>query len=269
MPYIQELELKGNKSQVLAFFMDPVRFTGILGHVNIVKIFDKSENKYVTMSDLKNPENKFKVIYVFGDPDSKVSYHGGIMEGPILLLNGGVEYKGETNDGKLVWKIDLLITEVGHLIKLKITADVKQNLGFFSKILGNNFDLAEHLVRDHIVPFIKFFFRPRSEDFTNVNEVFRFKGSVEEILIKLREIITNITYGGIIIIGESCEIVASIINGEILHAQINSVDVQSGDVMTYLLKLKGDMELIAYSVIIEDLIFRSIKKKLEEIKSKS
>jgi len=39
--------------------------------------------------------------------------------------------------------------------------------------------------------------------------------------------------------------------------------------MTYLLKLKGDMELIAYNIIIEDLIFRSIKKKLDEIKSKS
>ncbi|QGA53162.1 hypothetical protein GFS03_00370 [Sulfolobus sp. E5-1-F] len=269
MPYSEEIEVKGNRSQLLSFFLDPVRFTGILGHLMIVNIFDKNENKFVTMGNLRNPENKFKVLYVIGDPESRVTTFSGTMEGPLLTFNT-ITYKGEGDNGKLTWKIDLILTELGKLTKIKVAADVKQSYGFFDRLRVGDFDFATHLVKEHIIPFVRFYFKPSiSEEAPTINEVFRFRGSVEEVILKLREVMANIKQGGIIILGEDYNIITSIVNGEISHAQINNMDVAGNEIFAYLLKVSGNVELIAYDISLDDLIFKNLKKRLEEVKARS
>ncbi|WP_338598176.1 hypothetical protein V6M85_06710 [Sulfolobus tengchongensis] len=269
MPYAEEIEVKGSRSQLLAFFMDPIRFTGILGHMMIVNIFDKNENKFVPMGNLKNPENKYKILYALGDPESKIDTFVGTMEGPTLMYNT-ITYKGDADNSKITWKIDIIITELSRVCRLRVVADIKQKQGLFDRPRMGDIDLATHLVKEHLIPFVKFYFKPSLlEEISALNEVFRFRGSVEETILKLREIIGNIKYGGIIIIGESLNIIASISNGEILHVQINNSDVQSGDIFTHLLKTSGNIELIAYDVSLDELIFKNLRRKLEEIKTRT
>ncbi|ACP46962.1 conserved hypothetical protein [Sulfolobus islandicus Y.G.57.14] len=269
MPYAEEMEVKANRSQLLSFFIDPVRFTGILGHLMIVNIFDKSENKFVTMGSLKNPENRFKVLYVIGDRESRVTMFSGTMEGPMLTFNT-ITYKGEGDNGKLTWKTDLILTELGRLTRIKVVVDVKQSFGFLDKVRMGDFDFATHLVKEHIAPFLRFYFKPSiNEETPTLNEVFRFRGSVEEIILKLREVIINIKQGGIIILGEDYNIMTSIVNGEVSHAQINNMDVNGNEVFAYLLKASGNLELIAYEISLDDLIFKNLKKRLEEVKARS
>ncbi|AAK42858.1 hypothetical protein SULI_02820 [Saccharolobus solfataricus] len=269
MPYAEEMEVKASRSQLLSFFIDPVRFAGILGHLMIVNIFDKAESKFVTMGSLKKPENKFKVLYLIGDPESRLITFSGIMEGPTLTFNT-ITYKGEGDNGKLTWRIDLILTELGKLTRMKVAADVKQSYGFLDRVRIGDFDFATHLVKEHVIPFVKFYFKPSILEETPVlNEVFRFRGSVEEVILKLREVIVNIKQGGIIILGDDYNIITSIVNGEVSHAQINNMDVPGSEVFAYLLKASGNVELIAYDISLDDLIFKNLKRRLEEVKAKS
>ncbi len=267
MFYSQELELRASRSQITSFFIDPIRFAGMFGHLLIVKIFDKEKNNYLPMGNLRNPENKFRVVYVLGDPDSRMTLMKGYMEGPIISL-GGIEYKGNTDDNKLSWKIGLYILDSSKGIsKVKIIGDYKQDYGVFDRIFsGGDFNLAEHLVKEHVVPFLSLYFKPSLEEGYSINEIINLKGNVDEILSKMRELINTVKYGGAIIIGENLEILMSITNGDISQVQINGSPSQAGDVMVSLLKAKGEIRLIAYEMGFEDIVLKNLKKKAEEIK---
>jgi hypothetical protein len=82
MVYSQEVSLDVSKSQILSVLGDPFSFTGIVGHINILQVFDKEQARYVTPESLREPVNDFLVLYVFGTPDTKLSIMKGYMDGP-------------------------------------------------------------------------------------------------------------------------------------------------------------------------------------------
>lgn len=47
------------------------------------------------------------------------------------------------------------------------------------------------------------------------------------------------------------------------------MDVPGSEVFAYLLKASGNVELIAYDISLDDLIFKNLKRRLEEVKAKS
>lgn len=264
MPHIEEVEVRASKSQVIAFFADPLRFAGIIGHISIAQMYDKEINKYLPMSQVKSPTNRFKVIYFFGTPDT----NQGSMEGPIILPGGGIEYRGDSDNNKLTWKVTILMDEKTR--KLRIVIDAKQQFGFLDRVMGRDFKLEEHLAKEHIIPLLKIYLNSSSESTTitnSLNEVYRFKGDAKEVLGKLREVLNTIKYGGIIINGDSFNIISLISNGEIKRAKINNKEADSGEVLTYLLRAEGNIELIVYDAMIDDMIFESLRRKIVEVKS--
>ncbi|MEM4944663.1 MAG: hypothetical protein QW214_08975 [Saccharolobus sp.] len=268
MPHIEEVEVRASKSQVIAFFADPLRFAGIVGHISIAEMYDKEINNYLPMSQVKSPINKFKVIYFFGTPETKIYTNRGSMEGPIILPGGGIEYRGDSDDNKLIWKVTFLMDEKTR--KLRIIIDAKQQFGFLDRLMGRDFKLEEHIAKEHIIPLLRIYLNSSSESTTitnSLNEVYRFKGDAREVLVKLRDVLNTVKYGGIIINGDSFNIISLISNGEIKRAKINNKEADSGEVLTYLLRAEGNVELIVYDVMIEEMIFESLRRKMIEVMS--
>lgn len=152
-----EVFLDTSKSVVYSMVSNPALIAGLLGHISILQAYDSRLNRFVTPQDLTIAPSKFKVAYIFGTPDDKVTVELGEMEGPINLIDT-VEYKGYTYDGKMKWSIAFTIREYQGKTKVDIIAESEEEKRLFSRFLGRNqFSLADHAIKSHIVPFIKLY----------------------------------------------------------------------------------------------------------------
>ena len=137
---------------------NPALITGLLGHISILEAYDPKQNKFVTPDKLTSAPTKFRVAYVFGTPESKVSVQLGEMEGPITYMDI-VTYKGFTYDGKMKWEITFTFKELDTgKTKVSIIAKTEEDSGLFGRLFGRNqFSLADHVINAHIIPFIKLY----------------------------------------------------------------------------------------------------------------
>lgn len=136
---------------------NPALIVGLLGHISILQAYDSRQNKFVSPQDLTSQPTKFRVAYIFGTPDDKVTVELGEMEGPTSLLDS-IEYKGFTYDGRMKWTISFALREYQGKTKVDIIAESEEERGFFSKFLGKNqFSLADHAIKSHIIPFIRLY----------------------------------------------------------------------------------------------------------------
>ena len=200
------------KSVLWMMTSNPALVSGLLGHISILQTYDTNRGTFVTPERLTSPPSKFRVAYIFGTPDSKVTVQLGEME--VKAQFDSITYSGFTYDNKLRWEITFSFKEVQHgKTKVTVLVMTEEERGIFERFLGGNqFSLADHVIQSHIIPFIKFYMGQLSQfkleiglDSLEYRTISEEEGIIGEVIAKMIRLSkeNNMEYGIIIVQGEN------------------------------------------------------------------
>lgn len=264
--YSHDVTIQTSKDRVVSLITDPFLLTGVLGHVNILQIYDQKERKYVKPSSLSGFSNKFLVIYIFGTPDTKMNFFEGEMEGPVYSSEG-VIYRGWTKDQKFTWEMKLLIKAIKPmetLVRIFMTADYK--VSGLDKILGRSpFALAQHMVEDHIMPYLKYYLKTPSDigiEGITPTKLLEEQGTFSQILPKITKASADVEYGIVVIKGEDVNGRILIKNGRIVKINVNYKGriIQGQDAILELVSLSDTVRATLYAVYIDEVLMTKLEK---------
>ena len=230
--YSGEVVVSARRDRVLDRLSDPFLFTGAIGHVTIVQGFLPGTDKCVMLSSLKTAVNKFKVIYAIGYDKERLYTVPGVVEGPVISPNGLV-YKGITDDGRLKWEAHLTVISSSDLeTKLTLTVVTTHEVDLLDRIFGRNcFNLAEHWVKDHLIPYFTLYFREPKSSALEVSPtpVFSETGPVKDVVPKALRSMKNVLQGFITVRGEGVVGMITVRNGEPYTAELEHGGKQFAD----------------------------------------
>ena len=251
--YREETLVPARRDRVLDRLSDPFLFTGAIGHITIVQGFLPGTDKCVALSSLKSPVNKFKAIYAIGYDKEKLYKVPGVVEGPVLSPNGLV-YKGVTDDGKVKWEAHLTIAGSGDsTTKLAITVVTSQEVDLLHRMFGiHGFDLAEHWVKEHLIPYFTLYFREPKLSVLEVSPtlVFSENGPVKDVVPKALRSMKNVLQGFITVRGEGVVGVVTVRNGEPYTAelQLGGKSFADGEALVQIEELNVVAKVSGYEV---------------------
>jgi hypothetical protein len=264
--YSREVTIQASKDRVVSLVTDPFLLSGVLGHINILQVYDQKERKYLEPSLLSGFSNKFLVIYIFGTPRTKMNFFEGEMEGP-AYTSEGVIYRGWTKDQKFTWEMKLqtkAIKPMETLVRIITTADYK--VSGLDKILGRSpFALAQHIVEDHIMPYIKYYLKTQSEigieDITPT-KLLEEQGTFSQILPKITKASEDVEYGIVVIKGKDVNGRILIKNGRIVKINVNYKGqiIQGQDAILELVSLLDTVRATLYAVYIDEVLMTKLEK---------
>ncbi|PVU75165.1 hypothetical protein DDW11_03880 [Sulfolobus sp. SCGC AB-777_G06] len=264
--YSHDVTIQTSKDRVISLMTDPFLLTGVLGHINILQVYDKKEGKYVKPSSLSGFSNKFLVMYIFGTPDTKMNFFEGEMEGPVYTSEG-VIYRGWTKDQKFTWEMKLqtkVTKPMETLVRIIISANYK--VSGLDRILGRSpFALAQHMVEDHIIPYIKHYLKTQSEigieDITPT-KLLEEQGTFSQILPKITKASEDVEYGIVVIKGEDVNGRMLIKNGKIakINVNYNGQIIQGQDAILELVSLSDTVRATLYAVYIDEVLMTKLEK---------
>lgn len=264
--YSQDITIQTTKDRILSLLADPFLLTGVFGHINILQVYDQKEGKYVKPSSLSGFSNKFLVLYIFGTPDTKLNFFEGEMEGPVYTSEG-IVYRGWTNDQKFTWEMKFqtkAVKPMETLVRIILTADYK--VSGLDKILGRTpFALAQHIVQDHIIPYVKYFLKTPSgigiDDITPT-KILEEQGTFSQTLPKVTKASEDVEYGIAIIKGEGVNGRIIIKNGKITKINVNYKGqiIQGQDAILELVSLLTPVRVTLYAVYIDEVLITKLEK---------
>jgi hypothetical protein len=264
--YSHDVTIQTSKDRVVSLLTDPFLLTGVFGHINILQVYDKKEGKYVTPSSLSGFSNKFLAIYIFGTPDTKMNFFEGEMEGPVYSSEG-VIYRGWTKDQKFTWEMKLqtkAIKPMETLVRIIMTADYK--VSGLDKILGRTpFALAQHIVEDHILPYIKYYLKTQNDigiEGITPTKLLEEQGTFSQILPKITKASVDVEYGIVVIKGEDVNGRILIKNGRIAKINVNYKGqiIQGQDAILELISLSDTVRATLYAVYIDEVLMTKLEK---------
>ncbi|MEJ2770591.1 MULTISPECIES: hypothetical protein [unclassified Stygiolobus] len=264
--YSHDVTIQTSKDRVVSLLTDPFLLTGVFGHINILQVYDQKERKYVTPSSLSGFSNKFLVIYIFGTPDTKMNFFEGEMEGPVYSSEG-VIYRGWTKDQKFTWEMKLqtkAIKPMETLVRIIMTADYK--VSGLDKILGRSpFALAQHMVEDHILPYIKYYLKTQNDigiEGITPTKLLEEQGTFSQILPKITKASVDVEYGIVVIKGEDVNGRILIKNGKIVKINVNYKGriIQGQDAILELVSLLDTVRATLYAVYIDEVLMTKLEK---------
>jgi hypothetical protein len=245
---------------------DPFLLSGVFGHVNILRVYDQKQGKYVGFSSLSSFSNRFLVVYIFGTPDTKMNLFEGEMEGPIFEA-GSVVYRGWTKDQKFTWEIRFeakAVKPMETLVRIFVTADYK--VSGLDKLLGRTpFALAQHIVEEHIIPYVKYYFKTESgiglEGITPT-KLLDEQGLFSQILPKITKVSGDVEYGVAVIKGENVSGKMWIKNGKIAGIEVKHMGqtFQGQDAMLELVSLLTPVRVTLYAVYLDEALMSMLEK---------
>ncbi|BDC17753.1 hypothetical protein [Acidianus sp. HS-5] len=254
--YRNEIVVNADRSAVLGVFTNPFFFSGIVGHIGILRIKDEKKGDYVTPEFLTSPQDDYQVAYVFGTPES---YHAslGYLRGPEISA-GEVKYSGATFDGKFEFEIHFFLTPLDdNKTRVSISVNATYKTSTLARIFGRSeFDLATHIVEGHIIPFFKFYFKPSEEIEVNKIEVASEEGDANKVIAKFKEVVPKLESGFVKISGTNLECLAVVIGRDIKRVTcLAGNDLKTGsEALSLLLLYNGELKMKAYQIQLEDLI---------------
>lgn len=263
MSFTFTIDVPGKRERVARVFTDPWRLSGIFGHIQLLQVYDEEQKKYVTPEYLKKPTNKYKVLYVFGTPDTKLSTILGYMEGPNISM-AGIEYKGGSDDGKMEWTFISQLTDKGDdTTQVRFIIDFKYKSSTLDRILGRSpFQLAEHMVTGHLVPYFKYFYKVEKEaEGVNLTEIYSASGLLDELLPKFREFSSSLNNGIIVIKGQDFKFGCTVINknvGEARYVQ-GGMTYTSMEALSRLLISRGNCAMTVYELSTEGVLEKAMR----------
>ena len=264
--YSHDVTIQTSKDRVVSLLTDPFLLTGVLGHINILQVYDQKEGKYVKPSSLSGFSNKFLVIYIFGTPDTKMNFFEGEMEGPVYSSEG-VIYRGWTKDQKFSWEMKLqtkAIKPMETLVRIIMTADYK--VSGLDKILGRSpFALAQHMVEDHIIPYLKYYLKTPSDigiEGITPTKLLEEQGTFSQILPKITKASVDVEYGIAVIKGEDVNGKILIKNGKIVKINVNYKGqiIQGQDAILELVSLLDTVRATLYAIYIDEVLMTKLEK---------
>jgi hypothetical protein len=264
--YSHEVTIKAPKDRVVSLITDPFLLSGVFGHVNILRVYDQKQGKYVDLSSLSSFSDRFLVVYVFGTPDTKMNLLEGEMEGPIFEA-GSVVYRGWTKDQKFTWGVRFeakAIKPTETLVRIFVTADYY--VSGLDRLLGRTpFALAQHIVEEHIIPYVKYYLKAESgiglEGITPT-KLLDEQGLFSQILPKITKVSGDVEYGVAVIKGENVSGKVWIKNGKIAGIEVNhkGQTLQGQDAMLELVSLLTPVRVTLYAVNLDEALMSSLEK---------
>jgi hypothetical protein len=264
--YSHEVTIQAPKERLVSLMMDPFLISGIFGHVNILRVYDQKQGKYVGFSSLSSFSNRFLVVYIFGTPDTKMNLFEGEMEGPIFEA-GSVVYRGWTKDQKFTWEIRFeakAVKPTETLVRIFVTADYK--VSGLDKLLGRTpFALAQHIVEEHIIPYVKYYLKTESgiglEGITPT-KLLDEQGLFSQILPKITKVSGDVEYGVAVIKGENVSGKMWIKNGKIAGIEVKHMGqtLQGQDAMLELVSLLTPVRVTLYAVYLDEALMSMLEK---------
>jgi hypothetical protein len=264
--YSHEVTIQAPKDKLVKLMTDPFLMSGIFGHVNILRVYDQKQGKYVDLFSLSGYSNKFLVVYVFGTPDTKMNLFEGEMEGPILETSS-IVYRGWAKDQKFTWEIRFEAKAIRHaetLVRIFVATDYR--VSSLDRLLGRTpFALAQHIVEEHITPYIKYYLKTESEiklEGITPTKLLDEQGLFSQILPKIKNVSGDVEYGVVVIKGENVSGKMWIKNGKITGIEVNQKDqtLQGQDAMLELVSLPTLVRVTLYAVNLDEVLM----PKLEE-----
>ncbi|BBL47555.1 hypothetical protein [Metallosphaera sedula] len=269
-----EIDVKAPKSVIKSGLMDPFLFSGVMGHVNILQVLDKTTGQYVAPGRLTSPERDYRVLYIFGTPDTKLHVILGHMSGP-NLSGGAIVYTGKSDDGKFEWRTEFMVEDSASGSKIRIGLDVTYKSSALDKLMGKNpFQLAEHFIQDHILPYLKLYLEkeqvvaPEPQGLP-MTEVGRVEGEISEIATKIRQLMTNMKTGAIVIKGKNLRASIQVKDGKPSHMKMirgNQV-ITGNDVLANLILESGQAVAVALEVDMERILDYSTEYALKNVET--
>ena len=264
--YSQDVTIKAPKDRLISLIADPFLLSGVFGHVNILKVYDQKQGKYVDFSYLSNFSNRFLVVYVFGTPDTKMHLFEGEMEGPIFEA-GSIVYRGWTKDQKFTWGVRFeakAIKPTETLVRIFVNADYY--VSGLDRLLGRTpFALAQHIVEEHMIPYVKYYLRAESgielEGITPT-KLLDEQGLFSQILPKIKNVSGDVEYGVAVIKGENVSGKMLIKNGKIAGIEVNheGQTLQGQDAMLELVSLLTPVRVTLYAVNLDEALMSKLEK---------
>jgi hypothetical protein len=143
--YLTEIPIAVSKPLLVYLLTDPYYFSGVTGHISVFKVYDEEARDFLPPSKVRGPANKFRVSVLVNEDRLKVL--GARMEGPELFVDV-VSYKFS---GGVKGVVEFTFRQREGKLTVSIYANMEYKGGLF---LSRKANLAEHVVRDHLVPFI-------------------------------------------------------------------------------------------------------------------
>lgn len=201
--YTYGVEVPTQRERVIQLLSDPFLLSGVFGHVGILQAFDQNKQEFVSPESLSSPATRFKVIYIFGTPDTKLFTSLGEMVGPEPSMSG-ISYKGFTYDNKVRWSINFEVKPVKlSVTQVRMVVSTEYDTSFLDKITGRkHFNLAEHVVNGHVVPYLRWYFKAESHSL-EVEPVLKFaeEGLIGDLMPKVIRSIRDVEYGVVVVEG--------------------------------------------------------------------
>lgn len=266
--YNYDVTLHVPREKVIEVLSDPFLFSGISGHVEIVRVYDSTVQDFVEPAKAKSPASRFKVIYVYQLKDERALATVGELSGPTFTPNG-VSYSGFTEDGKLKWSLNIEvkgITDAETQVKFTSTAECEES--FFGKLLSKQKNCGEVLgmvIRGHIIPYLVSFLRPTPSAKLQVTPtlVYTETGTLSEVMPKVFRSIQDVHYGIVIILGENVRGKLLIDEGNVVEMNVTMGLETITDVseILRLLNSRSGAKVYVYSVNIEE----QVKEVLDQV----
>ena len=196
-PYNYELVVEAPKEAVLSLVSDPFTIAGVMGHVAILLAYDEKAKEWVPPGSLSSPSDKFRVAYIYLEHE-KVSAALGEMKGPIASVDS-ISYKGFSYDNTLKWELDIYVKTLrASETQVRISYLVENQRPFLARLIGRPHPSApDHIVKDHIIPYLKLYFKYNKVEVPGVvpAPVFSEEGQFGIVLAKLMKVLKDVKYG--------------------------------------------------------------------------
>lgn len=249
MQYIDEVTVPIGKTLINAVLSEPYIVSGVLGHITLLKVYDKVRKDYFPPSEVKEADNKFLSALVLQDEKGKIVVYQGEFVGPNVLPNH-IDYYFKTDDGKIEIRLNFQLQERTNGTKINIGCEFIQRKGFFDFLTKNYGKFDEHLVKAHIIPFLN----SSLTKFTVMRKIYDGTVELNEAVMKLRDLPK--TSGLVIIKSNSLDFTGYFNNDGIVGAELKYNDklYNNAEALAELFKVKNErVRMIIYELPIHDI----------------
>ncbi|ABP95600.1 hypothetical protein HA72_1443 [Metallosphaera sedula] len=196
------------------------------------------------------------------------------MNGP-NLSGGAIVYAGKSDDAKFEWRAEFIVEDSAVGSKIRVGLDVAYKSSTLDKLMGRSpFQLAEHFIQDHILPYVKLYLEkeqvvaPEPQGLP-MTEVGRVEGEISEIATKIRQLMTNMKTGAIVIKGKNLRASIQVKDGKPSHMKMirgNQV-ITGNDVLANLILESGQAVAVALEVDMERILDYSTEYALKNVET--
>jgi carbon monoxide dehydrogenase subunit G len=270
----QEITVQAPRQAVIAFFSDPFAVAGASGHFAILQVWDETANKWVSPSVVKGVARKFRAAFVAQLPKGdEVKGILGTFEGPTVSATAGgvsISYKGISEDGTVTLSFDVTIrSDKPNQTKVQMSMTFEVRQSFLSSLFKrSDIDMAKHVIEEHIVHYLLYYFKPVVSGSTAAEgvkveptEVFKEEGPLTLELPRALKAAGQVSHGVIVVRGEKVTGKIYVRNGKPVEfdVKMGGKELPEASALAELLTSDDFGEVVVYSIDLEQVAFQALR----------